>query len=751
MSIIAKSKTGPFQDRMWLISACLASLLFAKMQLFQPAEVIMQTLIASPYQHKASGQIVVIGIDQPNAASIHNHENAYYGKLLDKISQSRPRLVYIDKAFSLATADADDPQLIAALDRAKYPVWIFADLKPKRGSIFSSGAEGDIPAIYNATLTPPSPQVRKRTRLATATGRGLTQMFGTRTFDYARVGQTVLTPVDDILAPNSRSRRGSKPIDIALDVNTIPVIPSDSLLSGKISPDVLNLKTVLIGLHNPAIADGHHLMGSGYISGVMGLAKQAESQLSQPRIQIDFYITFLLTALLLLWNATLHVERRPRYFHLKFVVFLGAAATLLYGLRIHIALADSLILVCFSGIVQFLGNWRARTRILANITNLATGILNTSALASDGNTNDCVFIGLHLTYSPRGQNDLVSTVNQLNKLISREFQHCTLYVVDGTGYSQLIATLPSRDFSPSEPMLISARIKADMAEIISDLAIGVDLCFSSTASQRINDVAEAAARASKRRLNILITNSCNYPVSIGPLATTGTIAEALYDVEVDSQSGAITALIARDIQVADEPRTIRTASQQIDGHSDAIILASTTHHDRATGFRLLLPFTISALSEAGFPDELAYRLHLSRLPPESVSILIAESLSSTLCQKALNSVKILSSTGILIEQTHFGWNLDDVFAQRKMPIHAVALAPVFQRASLNSLSRIFATMNEVETRLARSVRIDGVCDQAVFQLVKAAGLARVSGSLFPNAMTFEEVSDRLFRSTLTTH
>ena len=349
------SEPPPWKLLLW---TAIAGLVFGLIGFGEVGEDWLRVARNGFHQHRASGQTVILAIDDKSLHEIGNWpwRRSLDGALIEKISVAGAKQIYFDVNFSFPSN--------AAEDRA------FADALKKSGRVTlftrSKGGTDSSPATI---VDPPLPAFARNAKLANASFHYNYQNAVWQVLYGARTGQATIPSFASAIAGVSGPPDTQFRVDYSIDAATIPVYPAGDVLTGAIGSRQLAGKDVLIGISTDVIGDSYFIPGYGKSFGVNVHAIAAETLRSGKPLDLGWIPAFAFAVA----AAALALYRRRLGTRLA-ILGIGASALL----AVPIVLEANLIFVditpglfVLTVVATVLGWRRYRARGLVNaISNL---------------------------------------------------------------------------------------------------------------------------------------------------------------------------------------------------------------------------------------------------------------------------------------------------------------------------------------------------------------------------------------------
>jgi EAL domain-containing protein (putative c-di-GMP-specific phosphodiesterase class I)/CHASE2 domain-containing sensor protein len=321
-------------------------------------------------ERPASGQVHIVEIDARSIAAFNlwPWPRSIHATAIDRLRESKAALIAFDVDFSSPSEPAQDSALADALRRAGGSV-ILPTFRRESGADVA-----------------PLPQLASLSFLAAA--NVLPESHGElRSMPYGvEVGGVPRPSLASMVAERPGGAGELFLIDRAIDPESIPRHSMVDLVEGRIPPQALAGKRILIGATAVETADRYSLPRHGILPGVVAQALAAETLLEGPR-PVPVGGGWALGFVLLLAAASARLSRGR---HITFGLAGAGVATLLLPiagqrLGLDVPIGPALIALAGAAVAGAAGRaaWRRRETSLAD---LKTGLPNLAALERDCRT-----------------------------------------------------------------------------------------------------------------------------------------------------------------------------------------------------------------------------------------------------------------------------------------------------------------------------------------------------------------------------
>ena len=387
-----------------LLTALIVGLVFGQFIIAEPLENAMKLARNKLRDHAASGQIVLVAIDDRSLAEFGAApwSGSRIADLLDRVRAANPRTVHLDAALPGQGASRDAARLEASLAAFRTPVTL-----PARFSIDRLSER--------RAIEPPARFARHAQLVNTNLyeewdGRIWAHLYG------AIVGERLLPSLATSLAGRNDRSSSHFPIDHALNARTIPVVSAGDLLDNRAGPALLAGKSVVIARTDIG-ADHFVAPGTGLLPATMFHILAAETLSEGQPIDAGWFAPLVFAMAL----ASIILISRRRSITSATIAFAAIAflvGPLLLELQhIHIEVTGALAAVCVAVMARLIGSLR-RSYQNRGTTNLVTGMPNLQALRHAAQQSDAVVVTARVknyahiatTLPPQHEKDLVEQI-----------------------------------------------------------------------------------------------------------------------------------------------------------------------------------------------------------------------------------------------------------------------------------------------------------------------------------------------------
>jgi EAL domain-containing protein (putative c-di-GMP-specific phosphodiesterase class I)/CHASE2 domain-containing sensor protein len=275
----ASTEAPPWRLLLW---TALAGIIFGLIGAGEYFEDTFRVARNGLHEHNASGQVVVIKIDDQSLRQFGNWPwpRRIQAQLVDKLTAARAKRMFYDINFSFASDPVDDRAFAQALERSG------------RVTLLSRWKIG--PSEGTKASLEPLPQFAKHAQLGLASVEYNWQNSVWRLPYGAVIGGKSVPSFASELA-NVKGEPGSQfKLDYSLRIASIPSYSAGDVINGRVGASQLAGKDVLIGIASDVLGDRYFLPGYAHGFGVYIHAVGAETLREGRPVDLGWVITFAL-------------------------------------------------------------------------------------------------------------------------------------------------------------------------------------------------------------------------------------------------------------------------------------------------------------------------------------------------------------------------------------------------------------------------------------------------------------------------
>lgn len=266
-----------------LLCTALAGLIFGLIGFGEIAEDDLRVARNNFHEHRASGDVVVVKIDD---ASLREYGNwpwprSLEARLLDRLTAAGAKRVFIDVNFSYPSNAVDDRALADALARSA-PVTLAAR--------FKAGSDQGTTTLNSVPL----PQFTKHANTATLSVHYNYQGAIWRLPYAVEINNKAVPSFAAAIAGKLGPSGHQFNVDYSLDLASLPAASAGDVLGGRVSDGAIRGRDVVVGTDSDVIGDHYFIPGYGRAGGVYVHAIGAETLKQGRPLDLGWIPGFLL-------------------------------------------------------------------------------------------------------------------------------------------------------------------------------------------------------------------------------------------------------------------------------------------------------------------------------------------------------------------------------------------------------------------------------------------------------------------------
>lgn len=715
--------------------------------------------------HAASGEIHLVEIDARSLARIARWPwpRSVHAAVIDRLSAAGARSIAFDVDFSALSSPQEDARLAASLERAGGSV-ILPTFRQYAGAGQSDYIDS-LPAkpfaghafLAAVNVVPDADGYVRRMPLGVETG-GVPR-------------PSLASMVAERAAETGRSFQ----IDYAIEPRTIPRHSVIDVVEGRVPPQSLAGKRVMIGATAVEMGDRYAVPRHGVIPGVEIQALAAETILNG-RVPRDVSPLWAFVASLMLVAVALGAGSRPR----RIALLAGGVATLLlfplaaaqwWALKVPVApaLIGLFVLALLGGAMLALERFQQRA-----LTDAETGLPNLAALELvAGERNDVNIVVARIDRfaaiaSGLGPQATATLVNRVADRLRFGHSACTIYRTDDAGLAWTEAAGDEQSFEDRIDALASVmRAPVDCGRLVDvSLSFGLATGGDGTgAKQLVANAVLAAQHAAQKgarweRFNDADSDETNWHLSLlGELdaaMASGQLWNA-YQPKLDIASGRIfgAEALVRWLHPVRGPIAPDSFIPLVESAGRARDL--TTHvlgqaledarHWEEQGHKLSVAVNVSAtlLADHEFIEMVRQMFSMSPIATERVTIEVTESAAMASPERAIAALESWRSLGVNISIDDYGTGQSSLGYLQKLPATELKVDKSFvQTVSSDQRNAIMVRSTiALAHELGMKVVAEGIEDAACLAALRDMGCDVGQGYYIAKPMSADAMLEHL--------
>lgn len=736
-----------------LLFIAVAGLIFGAIQLGQPLEDLLRVERNLLHPHKASGDIVLVTIDNQSLQSVGRWPwpRRDFAQLVDKLTAAGAKRIFFDLAFYGPTDPADDDRFGDSLRRSGRVVLAV------KGSLVREGQLAD---------EPPLKMLASHAQLG-AIGAHYDFHNAVWRLPYSlESANGRLSEFAALLANRSGPTGELFNIDYSIDPESVPSVPATNVLRQQFDPRKVAGKDVIVGVTSDAAGDVYFIPGFRQAGGVYIQILGAETLKRGTPIDLGWLPDFLLCFVVA--TAALLRKRAGE----QLVLVGGMAAFLLLGTAVfeaHLIFLDvtpGLFVLCCVG--ASLG-WRYfRSR---GLVDEVSGLPNLMALRQySGGREKALIAARILNYS-----EIVSALpadreRQLVEQIVARLSVGTRDRVIYHGDSGIFAWFddPAAPFGHHlEALYALFRNPVNVGGMSVDLAVtfGVELGSARSLSNRLGSALVAADEAAHDGLRWKYYDPEALEGASWKLSILSQLDEAIdrgevwvaYQPKLDLKTRQIVG--AEALARWTHPRKGPIAASEFVGIAEqhdrigkltAFVLeqsiaTAAAINKKGTGFNVAVNLSGKLLSDKALVGRIAILLERHGLEPGRLTLELTESAALTNGGQALEELTRLRDLGATISIDDYGTGFSTLEYLRKIPAAEIKIDQSFIKGIVENRSDRLMVQSTIALAhsLGRKVVAEGVEDREILELLAEMKCDIGQGFVIGRPMSLESLKRRI--------
>ena len=741
-----------------LFWACLLSLICGLAEFGEPLENMMRYTRNEIRPQKASGDIVVVGIDGRSLNEVKMRwpwPRADLAKMIDQLNQAGAKRIFFDFNFESYTDAKNDQAMVEALKRAPGKVFlanrfVIDQSTGKRSehvsipefSAYSGGAN------INTYIDP----------------FGVPEGFLYQTKVAGQTYRSMASLLADVSGATDELFRA----DYAIKVDTIPKFSAVDVLRGRVNRADLAGKDVVIASSTTEIGDMYHLPGLGIISGIYFNVLAAETLKRGTPTEYSWFGPWLIC--IVMTAAFMRIRRKMlrRSIYGVGVTSLLTVPLILEQNLIFVQIFPALLAFAIVGAARVRANFRKQLHD-SGITNNISGLFNLSALneakAQSGETVIAMkihnYLAIKASFPPEREKELI---DQIIARIALGVERANLYQGDDGAFVWLagpISHATAVERIDAIHSLFRNIISVGNESVNLFVTFGIDRDEARSLPNRATAAIIAADEGAKSGERWSLSDADKSKDRAAQLFLVGRIDEAIangeiwvayqpkLDVMTNRISGAEALVrwthpergqISPDefIRMAEEQDRIDNLTLHVLENAIKTASAINSH-----GIEFEIAANLSPRAFAGLPIDAIASAMLARyaLAPHCLTLEITETATMRPNGEFIAVLERLRAIGINISVDDYGTGLSTLEYLRAIPANEVKIdRSLISQMDVSMESRMIVNSSiQMVHSLGRSVVAEGVESESIKALVTQMGCDKVQGYLIGRPMPFRDL------------
>lgn len=745
------------QKRPWklLLWTAFAGLIFGLIGFGEVAEDWLRVARNSFHPHKASGDIVLLMIDDKSLHEIGNWPwpRRTDAELVDRLTAAGANRIFFDVNFSFASNPADDEKFGAAIARSG------------RVTLFTRSRIGQVGTAHDVDDLP-LPVLRKHAKLGAASLFYNYQNAVWRVQYAAKLRTGAVPSFAAALAKVSGPADEDFRVDYSTDLRTLPTYPAGDVLTGQVGARQLAGKDVVIGIGTDVIGDSYFIPGYGKAFGIHVHAIAAETLKRGRPVDLGWGVSFVFGML----AAGLVATRKRSLHQLPILATAFTALLVLPGFfESNLVFVDVTPGIFVLMVVSTVLGWRRyRARGLVNtISNLPN--LNALRANSEGRSQALVsarilnYEEIVATLPPDSERQLIEQIVARLKVGS---PNRVLYQGDAGIFAWF--EQPNQPFGNHlEALYALFRNPARVAGLSMDLTIafGVELGSGRSITNRLASALVAADEAAHDGLKWKYHDPESLEDASWKLSMLSQLDEAIdrgevwvaYQPKLEISTRRIIGAeaLARWTHPEKGPIAASEFVAAAEQHNrigkltdfvlETAVAAATLINKRGTNFEIAVNLSARLLADKGFTLRVSALLARHGLDPSHLTLELTETAALTGSGEGLDMIGRLRDLGINISIDDYGTGLSTLDYLKKIPANEIKIDQSFVKGIADNRSDRLMVQSTIGLAhsLGRKVVAEGVEHRDILDILIEMGCDIAQGFAIGRPMSLDSLTKRI--------
>jgi EAL domain-containing protein (putative c-di-GMP-specific phosphodiesterase class I)/CHASE2 domain-containing sensor protein len=746
----AKAEMPPWKLLLWV---AIAGLIFGLIGLGEPAENALRTIRNNLHSHKASGDIVLVKIDDEavRQAGRWPWPRRNHAQLTDALTHAGARRIFFDISFLGATDTADDRSFAEALKRSKRVVLAVRT----QAGLYRAGPHKlvTLPIYGDAKVA----TIDWRYNFQTAVN-GIPYALewnGRRVPSFAALLSGRSGPTDATFAP-----------DYSIDPQSIPNISAAKIFAREFDPRMFRGKDVVIGTASDGIGDQYYVPGTGKMGGAYVHIIGAETLKNGVPRDLGWLPLFVLTLAMSAFILTRRSQTQQNALLGAWIVTLLLGPTLFEANLIYLDVTTSLSVTLGVAIVLVRRRFRQR-----GLINAISGLPNLNALRANKEGRDQALIAARVLNYAEIVATLPSTserelVEQIVGRLSVGARDRTFYQGDGGIFAWFEES--RKPFGHHvEALYALFRNPVRVGGMPIDLAIsfGVEIGSGRSLVNRLGSALVAAEEAAHDGLKWKIHDPEKLEDASWKLSMLSQLDAAIdkgevwiaFQPQLDLASNRIIGAEALARWTHPEKGPIAAsefvaAAEQHDRIGkltdfvlEKAVAAAAAINGRAQDFNVAVNLSARLLTDRQFTMRVAALLARHRLPPGKLTLELTETATLADAGESLDMLLRLREMGLNVSIDDYGTGLSTLDYLKRVPANEIKIDQSFVKGMVDNRSDRLMVQSTIGLAhsLDRKVVAEGVENREILDALVKMGCDTAQGYIIGRPMSLDSLSKRL--------
>jgi EAL domain-containing protein (putative c-di-GMP-specific phosphodiesterase class I)/CHASE2 domain-containing sensor protein len=742
---------SPWKLLLWV---AIAGLIFGAIGFGQIAEDFLRTTRNSLHWHKASGNIVLVKIDDASVRQVGGWPwpRRYHAQLTDALTKAGAKHIFFDIVFVGPTNATDDQRFAEALKRSGRVTLDVRSRRDRAGQL-EPGAD-------------PLPIFTRWASIGETTVEGNYQNAVWAVYHaVVRNGRSVPT-FASMLANRSGPPNKTFIPDYSIDPNSIPATSAANVLNGTFDQNLVRGKDVVVGTNSDGIGDQFFIPGTGRMGGDFVQIIAAETLKSG----VPVYFGWLPLFVVALGLCAFALSRRSPAQQTSVVAF--SAVALLFApalpdaFHVYFDVAPALFVVIAIGMAMAWRHYRAR-----GLINTVSNLPNLNALRIDrAGRNKAIVAARILNYE-----EIVATLPQncewqlIEQIVGRlniGSPKRVIYQGDGGVFAWFEE--PRQHFGnhlDALHTLFRKPARIDKHSIDLAIAFGVEVGSGRSLANRLASALVAAEEAAHHGLKWKYHDPETLENASWRLSMLSQLDEAIdrgevwvaYQPKLDIASNRIVGAeaLARWTHPEKGPIAATEFVAAAEQHNrigkltdfvlEQAVAAAAQMNKRGADFGIAVNLSARLLTDKSFTLRLSALLARHGLSPSHLTLELTETAALADTGEGLDMISRLRDLGVNIAIDDYGTGQSTLDYLKKIPANEIKIDQSFVKGIVDNRSDRLMVQSTISLAhsLGRKVVAEGVEQRDILRVLVELECDIAQGFAIGRPMSLESLAKRL--------
>lgn len=744
------SERKPWRLLLW---TAIAGLVFGLLGLGEVAEDVLRTGRNSLHWHKASGDIVLVKIDNSSLRQIGRWPwpRREHARLVDELTKAGAKRIFMDVQFY----DQSDP----VDDR------LFAQSLARSGRVVLAARGATDLLASSAKDEPPLAMFTDHARLGSISAVYNYQNAVWRLKYSASYQNTSLPTFAAMMADRTATSPSSFLIDYSIDPLSVPTVSAGAVASGKFDPSSVRGKDVVIGGTSDVLGDIYFVPGTGQMGGAYVQIIAAETLKAGTPLHLGWIPLFLAALALSAWAFWRHAERHKLLLVTCAFPFVLVAPAALESRLISLEITPALFVLVVTAVVLVRRGFKNRGWV-----DSVSGLPNLTALKAARSQRDRALIAARvLNYAEivatLPQNSERQLVEQIVSRLSVGAPARVHYHGDGGIFAWFEdSKMPFGHHLDALYALFRNPVRVGGMAIDLSISFGVEIGSNRSLANRLGSALLAAEEAAHDGLKWKYYDPDSLQDASWRLSMLSQLDEAIdggqvwvaYQPKVDLKTRRIVGAEALARWTHPDKGPIAAAefiaaAEQHDriGKLTGFVLdqaiSAAASLNRGRDFEIAVNLSGRLLGDRGLVGRVAIALERHGLDARHLTLELTETAALAGCGDALDMLAQLRELGVGVSIDDYGTGLSTLEYLKRIPAGEIKIDQTFIKGMTESRSERLMVQSTIALAhsLGRKVVAEGVETRDALELLAEMECDIAQGFILGRPMSLDSLRRRL--------